>query len=240
MNKRILLGVDANLSPTTQQALRSVGEVLEFAAPQAHVVLLNVIPVPQLVTTHPGMYGGQVLPNLVADSQRQQAEEVLRKARLILQQQGIPLESTEAVIRSGATADEIVKVARELRASFIVIGSHNNSFKQRLRRFLIGSISRRVLQLAPCPVMIVTLQQPHHGDELVMWYEDAIKHYLQDNTDALTVFTPQQVVQRFSLPNKSRSEHKEMNAAARALEQLADSGLLCRHQVQGELRYVND
>src|SRR5258708_3682429 len=98
MNKRIFLGVDANLSPTTQQALRSIGDILEFVAPQARVVLLNVIPVPQLVNTHPGMYGGQVLPNLVADSQRQQAEEVLRKARLILQRQGIPLDRTEAII----------------------------------------------------------------------------------------------------------------------------------------------
>jgi nucleotide-binding universal stress UspA family protein len=240
MNKRILLGVDANLSPTTQQALRSIGDILEFVAPQARVVLLNVIPVPQLVTTHPGMYGGQVLPNLVADSQRQQAEEALRKARLTLQRQGIPLDRTEAIIRSGAIADEIVKAARELRVSFIVIGSHDTSLKQRLRRFLIGSISGRVLQLASCPVMINKLQQPRRIDELIQWYEDAIKHYLQDNTDALTVFTPEQVVQRFTLTSKSRSERKEMNAARQALEQLADSGLLCRHQIKGELRYVND
>jgi hypothetical protein len=34
MNKRILLGVDADLSPITQYALRAIGEFIEQAAPQ--------------------------------------------------------------------------------------------------------------------------------------------------------------------------------------------------------------
>jgi len=31
-----------------------------------------------------------------------------------------------------------------------------------------------------------------------------------------------------------------VEAAARALEELARSGLLCRHKVKGEVRYLND
>jgi hypothetical protein len=112
--------------------------------------------------------------------------------------------------------------------------------RQKVRRFLAGSTSRRVLQLASCPVMIVSAPHiPRHTD-LVVWYETAINSYLQQHTSALTVFTPQEVAQKFVPPNKKRPGRKEIAAATLALEHLAGSGVLCRHDVRGELRYVND
>src|SRR5690348_15303249 len=141
MNERILLGIDADLAPTTQHTLRTVSELMEHAAPQVYLILLNVIPLAQPVTTHPGLYVGQAFSANPSIWQREQAEETLRKARIILQQQGIALDRTEGIIRVGAPADEIVKAAKELRVKFIVIGSRGDSFKQRLRRLLMGSIS---------------------------------------------------------------------------------------------------
>jgi nucleotide-binding universal stress UspA family protein len=240
MNKRILLGVDADLSSTTQHALDVVGEFLGHAAPHIHLVLLNVIPFTQVMTAHPGMYMGQVFPLTASPSQRHHAEEVLYKARLMLQQHGIALEHTEAIVRVGAPADEIVKVARELNVSFIVVGSRGESASQQLRRFFAGSISHRVLQLASCPVMIVPSPRVARPHDLVAWYEEAIKRYLSEHTDTLSVFTPQQVARQFAPPAKNAPGRKEVAAAALALEQLASGGLLCRHQVEGELRYVND
>jgi nucleotide-binding universal stress UspA family protein len=240
MNKRILLGVDADLSPATQHVLRTVGALLDEAVPQARFILLHVIPLSQVVTMHPGMYVGQVLPLMATPAQQARAEESLRQARTLLQQQGIALDHIEGIIRTGAPADEIIKAARELHVNLIVVGSRGNSFKQRLRRFFVGSISRRVLQFAPCPVMIVIVPSLSYTDDLVSWYEGAIKRHLEENPDALSVFTPQQVAQRFAPPAKNSPGRKEITAAARALEQLANTGLLCRHQVQGELRYVND
>lgn len=240
MNKRILLGVDADLSSTTQFALRSVGEFIEQAAPQVHLILIHVIPITQVVTMHPGMYVGQVLPVTTSPSQQEQAEEILRKARALLQEQGIGLSHIEGIIRTGAPADEIVKAAKELHVSFVVIGSRGNAPKQRLRRFLIGSISRRILQFASCPVMIVSPPHLLRSDDLASWYETAIKRYLTENPDALAVFTPQHVARQFAPPAKNTPGPDEIAAAARALEGLANSGLLCRHQVKGELRYVND
>jgi nucleotide-binding universal stress UspA family protein len=240
MNKRILLGVDADLSPTTQSALRAIGELIEQGAPQIHLILLNVIPLTQVVTMHPGMYVGQVLPLAPTSSQQAQAEDVLRKARLLLQQQGISLEHVEGIVRTGAPADEIVKAARELQVHFIVVGTRGDAFRQRVRRFFIGSISRRVLQLAPCPVIIVAAPRPSSEADLLSWYVDAIKRYLTEHPDALSVFTPEQAARQFAPPTKNNLGPKEIAAASRALEQLANTGLLCRHQVQGELRYVND
>ncbi|MBO0779731.1 MAG: universal stress protein, partial [Ktedonobacteraceae bacterium] len=139
-----------------------------------------------------------------------------------------------------ATVDEIVKTAREMHVNLIVVGSHGDSFLQRLRRFFIGSISHSILHSAPCPVMIVVPPQPPHTTNLVAWYEEAIKDYLNEHTHALSIFTPQQAAQLFAPPNKKKPGRKENAAAALALEHLANQGVLCRHKVQGELRYVND
>lgn len=238
MKKRILLGVDAELSPTVQYTLRTVSDL--FEQPQVYLVLLNVIPITQTVATHPGLYMGQAIPATPATWQRSQAEDTLRKARILLQQHGIALDRTEAIVRIGAPADEIVKTAREQGVSLIVIGSRGESFRQRLRRFFVGSISRRVLRMAPCPVMIVVPPVTPRPTDLVLWYEDAIKRYLDENTHALAVFTPLQAAQQFAPPQKKYPGRKEIAAAALALDQLANKGLLCRHDVKGEPRYVND
>jgi hypothetical protein len=180
------------------------------------------------------------MPLIAPSVQRERAEETLHRARLILQRQGIDPEQIDEMVRVGSPADEIVKVAKELQVSFIVVGSRGETIRQKLRRFFAGSVSHRVLQLAPCPVMIATQPRSTHPRDLVIWYEDAIKRYLNENTSSLAVFTPQQVAQQFVPPHKNTAGRKEIAAAARALEQLAVSGLLCRHQVEGELRYVND
>jgi nucleotide-binding universal stress UspA family protein len=241
MNKRILLGVDPDLSAPTQHALCTVGEFIEQAAPNVHLILLNVIPLTQVVTMHPGMYVGQVLPLAATTTQQAQAEEVLRKARILLQQQGIALEHIEGVVRTGVPADEIIKVAREYHVNFIVVGTRGNTFRERMRRFFIGSVSRRILQFAPCPVMIVVAPPIIQDTDLLSWYVDAIRRYLtEEHPDALAVFTPEQAARQFAPPTKNNPGTQEIAAASRALEQLANTGLLCRHQVQGELRYVND
>jgi len=136
-----------------------------------------------------------------------------------------------------------VKAAKELQVSCIVVGSRGEGLRQRIRRWLAGSVSRRVLHLAPCPVMIVSLPKVAkvaQPADLVKWYGEAITAYLQENTDALTVFTPREVAQKFVPPGKISAGRKEIAAATLALEQLAGSGMLCRHDVRGELRYVND
>ena len=239
MSKRILLGIDTDFSPATQHAVRAVAEFMEQTTSQLRLVLLSVIPIPSMTSPSLGMYVGHLLPMSITPEQRSQAEDALSMARSELQKEGIAPGQIEILIRVGFPADEIVKVAKELHVNFIVVGSHAASLHQKIHRFLAGSISRSVLRLAPCPVMIVTLPQAPSGN-LVSWYEQAITTYLQEHTDSLTLFTPQEVAQKFIPPRKKTPGRKEIAAAALALEQLAGTGLLCRHDVKGELRYVND
>jgi nucleotide-binding universal stress UspA family protein len=240
MNKRILLGIDTNISPATQRAMSTVCEIMQQPSSLLQLVLLHVISTPAMTSPSLGMYVGHILPAPISAEQHLQAEEILRKVCLEMQKAGIASEQIEVAIRVGLPAEEIARAARDLHASFIVIGSRGNTWRQNVRRFLAGSTSRRVLRLARCPVMIVPAPRIDHPGDLVTWYEDAITTYLREHPHALTVFTPQEVARMFVPPMKKAPGRKEIAAAALALEQLTGTGLLCRHDVRGELRYVND
>ncbi|GCE19518.1 hypothetical protein KDK_33180 [Dictyobacter kobayashii] len=79
--------------------------------------------------------------------------------------------------------------------------------------------------------------QPH---ELIPWYEQAIKQHLNEHSSSLTVLTAREVADLFPLPQKKEVGVQEIKAAEKALEQLASKGLLCRREIQGEARYIND
>jgi nucleotide-binding universal stress UspA family protein len=49
-------------------------------------------------------------------------------------------------------AETIVDVARERDAQALVVGAHGHG---RLEEVLLGSTSREVIRLAPCPVVVV-------------------------------------------------------------------------------------
>jgi nucleotide-binding universal stress UspA family protein len=65
--------------------------------------------------------------------------------------------SARAVRRAGVPYDEIVKAAGEEEAGMIVMGTHGRSG---LDRLLVGSVTERVIRLAPCPVLTVRESTP--------------------------------------------------------------------------------
>ncbi len=239
MNKRILLGIDANLSPPTQYALRAASEFLQQPTSDLRLVLLHVIPVPYDTSFAWGKSMKSSKPWSPVTQQRLQAEHALWSARTALQQLGISPERIELLLRVGTPADEIVKAARELDVSCIVIGSRGNALTQCLRRMLVGSTSHRVLRLTPCPVTLVNPPPKPQPGKLVTWYMEGVTRSLREHPGSLLVFTACDVAQKFVPPKRSVG-YKEVDAAARALEQLARNGILCCHKVKGELRYLND
>jgi nucleotide-binding universal stress UspA family protein len=239
MNKRILLGVDTSLSTPTQHALRITSELLEQSSQDVRLVLLHVIPVPYDTLLSWGKPIRVLRLLSPTPQQRLQAERALWRARTALQQQGIAPERIEWLQRIGMPADEIVKAARELGVDSIVIGSRGNALTQRIRRMLVGSTSRRVLRLASCPVTLVVPPHKPRARNLVAWYKEVVTNSLHEHPGSLLVFTACDVAQLFAPPKRTVGS-KEVEAAARALEQLASDGLLCCHKVKGELRYFND
>ncbi len=239
LNKRILLGIDVNLSLPTQHALWMASELLRQSTLDLQLVLLHVIPVPDDPSPAWGKSMGATRPFPPITQQRLQAEHALWQARTVLQQQGIAAERIVWLQRVGTPADEIVKTARELDVDRIMIGSRGNSPAQRLRRLVVGSISRRVLRLAPCSVTLIVPPRKSRTQNLVGWYEEAVTYCLHAHPGSLLIFTACDVAQKFA-PPKRIVGHKEVEAATIALEQLASNGLLCYQKVKGELRYFND
>ncbi|GCE05499.1 universal stress protein [Dictyobacter aurantiacus] len=239
MNKRILLGIDTNFSTTTQSAIRAVGDLFEPGT-AFDIFLLHAIQSTHIITEYPGHFTEQYAFIPPTNEQKKHAEEVLKKARATLDQLGFDLKHIEMMTSIGSPAEEIVRVARERHVNLIVVGSRGDSWRDRLRRMLLGSTSRRVLQLASCPVMVVLPAPPLKAQELVPWYEQTIKNYLNEQSSVLTVLTAKEVVTQFPPPQKKTVGGQEIQAAERALEQLASKGLLCRREIQGEVHYIND
>ncbi len=104
---------------------------------------------------------------------------------------------------------------------------------------LVESTSHRVMRLAPCPVTLVVPPGELRVRNLVNWYKEAVKRSLHERSGSLLVFTACEVAQRFAPPERTVGS-TEVEAANRALEQLASDGLLCCQKVRGELRYLND
>lgn len=238
MNKRILVGVDMELSPPTQQALHVVSEFLNPLSSYLHVVLLTVIPTldtssPRERYQAPFIYLGSTV------EQRLQADRTLRRACLALTQCGVARDQIELFRREGTPADEIVKVAQEQGVDCIVLGSHENSLTQKIRRVVAGSTSRLVLQHAPCPIVIAVIPRTPPPHDLVAWYEEAVTRYLHEQAGRLTILTSGEVARTF-VPAHRTAGRKEVAAATHALERLSSNGILCCQRIKGELHCMND
>ena len=59
--------------------------------------------------------------------------------------------NVDTIIRGGAPADQIIRVADELEADLIVIGGRG---KGAVAAILLGSVAYQVLHHAPCPVLV--------------------------------------------------------------------------------------
>jgi nucleotide-binding universal stress UspA family protein len=193
-----------------------------------------------ILTPYPAGRSVAPYPLSPTREQRTQAEETLLEVQFALQHDGMSSSQIEMLVRIGSLADELAAVASKRHIDCIVVGSRRNSPGQRFRRWLIGSTSRRVGKLALCPVLVVTLPRPRGPRELVAWYEAAILQSLHDQPATLTIFTAQEVAGRF-LPHHTHDVgRKEKLAATHSLKHLADTGVLCRRELNGEVCYLND
>jgi nucleotide-binding universal stress UspA family protein len=84
--------------------------------------------------------------SLMERDARENYRRLLRRKRLQ------PKDCVLVLARGTDFADTIVRQAKKLRASMIVMGSHG---KTGLRRLLLGSVAERTLRYAACPVLIV-------------------------------------------------------------------------------------
>ena len=97
------------------------------------------------------------LPNVVLTrSENEMAKEALVKLQAIAQDEIDELIPVQPEVRIGKPYREIVGAAKVLGADLIVIATHGYTG---LKHALLGSTAERVVQYAPCPVLVVRENQ---------------------------------------------------------------------------------
>ncbi len=139
MFERILLAVDG--SEHGLRAARLAGDLARAVNAGQLRVVVAYEPVPKYVT-EPSL--SQAKAARTAEAQR-----ILQEAREAIG--SLPAEVSPEVVE-GSIAEAIVEVARARNSDVVVMGSRGYG---RLEGALLGSNSQKVVNHAPCPVLIV-------------------------------------------------------------------------------------
>jgi nucleotide-binding universal stress UspA family protein len=137
MMQRVLIAYDG--SPSAERAFRfALGLVKPFAA---DVVLLSVVQPPEPAE--------MVETSAWLDAANEHYARDFAKLQEAARAAGITLTTKVA---TGHPAEQIIHEAAEQKADLIVMGHRGKSVFQ---RWLLGSVSKRVLSYSPCAVLIV-------------------------------------------------------------------------------------
>lgn len=145
---KILLAVDE--SPPSEEAVNTTGErnwEPGTVVRVLHAVEKFVPPAQEL--WHDA--GGS--PERAREQVREQARELTERVAGWLREQGL---EAEAVVRDGDPRTAIVEEAKAWGADLIIVGSHGYTG---LKRMLLGSVSKAVVDHAHCPVEVVREKQ---------------------------------------------------------------------------------
>lgn len=140
--RTILIPLDG--SPLSERVLHHLDHVLP--SPPADLVLLQVVG-----PSHAGMLvrGDDAAAYSSMLDQRDHARRYLKRVQRRLARRDV---RSRLLVRTGDTATEIVKAAREERVDLILMSTHGRSG---IRRALMGSVAESVLRSAPVPSLLI-------------------------------------------------------------------------------------
>lgn len=114
------------------------------------LVLLHAYPIPGYTFPDGSVMASPKMMQDLADQAQRHLEEWRAEAERLV---GAPRVTAEKAV--GEPAAEILRVAKELRADLVVVGTHGRTG---LEHALMGSIAERVVRRAHCPVLSVRPQ----------------------------------------------------------------------------------
>jgi nucleotide-binding universal stress UspA family protein len=137
--KKILVAHDG--SKISDKALKKAVEIAVGLG--SSVTVLTVIP--ELYLTE------------LSDIDRQRITSALtEEARLSMEKVRVSLAAkpveTKTIIRQGPPAEKILETAQKMKVDLLVVGSHG---RHGARKFLLGSVSAKVVDHSNCPVLVV-------------------------------------------------------------------------------------
>ncbi len=135
MFKTVLFPVDG--SPDSREAVSTVANIVKTY--QSHLILLSVVQKPSEGEN----------PNAVGMSSPEAVAKLLQGAKALFAGEGIEAEVLE---REGKPSFTICDVADEIDANLIVMGCKGTGLTE---EGAAESVTNRVINLSPCPVLIV-------------------------------------------------------------------------------------
>jgi nucleotide-binding universal stress UspA family protein len=98
--------------------------------------------------TFPGKGG----PSLPVHADEEVVQEKIKRQVAELSQEGIPVRLEIPTSKVGNAAHQIAELAEREKTDVIVVGTRGHTL---LRGLLLGSVTQRLLQIAPCPVLAI-------------------------------------------------------------------------------------
>ena len=141
--KRILVPLD--FSAYARRALAHARELQQITGAELHLIhVLQTLPAY-------GILDAPVEPEMLSETERVAAESALRE--IAAEVLGTSIPSTLHVVGGmGNPALDVLDAAERVDADLIVMATHGRTG---VRRFFLGSVAEKVVQLAPCPVFTV-------------------------------------------------------------------------------------
>lgn len=136
----------------SEDAGHALDFILRFPLPRhSKITLLSVVAdIPMM----PGEV--DALDEMQSEALQQAIQRLHEDAEMLVDREGSRLQQSgwaaETMVREGNVVDEILSAAEEIDADLIVLGSQGTGMA---RRFLLGSVSARVLERSGCSVVIV-------------------------------------------------------------------------------------
>jgi nucleotide-binding universal stress UspA family protein len=145
MYNHILVPLDG--SAISEEALE---EARAFVSKGAQITLVTAVNTPELPARSFDMYGGVMLTDVETQHQMEDwAREYLDSHVKLLADEGFV---SKRFVEVGEPAQVIAEVAAREHVGAIVISTHGRSG---VSRWLFGSVTNKVLNIAPCPVLVV-------------------------------------------------------------------------------------
>jgi nucleotide-binding universal stress UspA family protein len=146
--ERILFGWDGSSSATRAADLLRTWPI--FAGSDVRIISVAAAETPWW-SGFPETGAPELMPMYIeaANASRRQHDELVREMATTLRAAGLTAEGER---RDGDAATQILTAATASKADLIVVGSHGRTG---LRRLLLGSVARNVLQHAACSVLVV-------------------------------------------------------------------------------------
>lgn len=136
--KKILIAHDG--SKSSEKALKQAFEIADKFG--SSVTVISVVPELYL-TELMEMDRLRILETLT-----EEAKKIMDKIKI----KTVGSKPVKTIVAQGNPAEEILETAKKIRADLIVTGSHGRHGAQ---KFLLGSISSKIIDHAPCTVLVV-------------------------------------------------------------------------------------